>query len=396
MAAIPATINVNFTSNYAGGHRVCWRIGNAGPYNCSTVVTCLGGGNPCSANIAITVDNETCDAVTFEGYVQAVCEDIGSLNGRVPFSSTFTPDPTCDSFNITCNSVGLAGFVITNPGSGYTPGVPPLVTIVGTGTLAAGTAVVGDGGIKTETITNGGAAYNGGGTAIFLNVPAVTLTGVGTGAIYDVTVTTGVVTSIVLSASPTAPGLNYAIGDTFEFSNANLGGTGAGVVITVDTLNTGEIQHIILTNPGSGYTAPPAVTMASGGGIIPTASPVMAPCGALAGYFNCDATPKTAIPLVSLGHSFNSCFDTTPVLPAGYQLAPQDCCYDCVNVVVDHPIGNVGNADLYYTACDSRQVVHIVLVPGATHSNCMVNGSWLVEENDTSGTTTVTPGAVCP
>jgi hypothetical protein len=91
--------------------------------------------------------------------------------------------------------------------------------------------------IKTETLTRGGAAYNGGGSATFFNVPAVTLTGGGAGAVYDVTVTLGVVTGLVL----VTPGTGYAVGDTFEFNNVDLGGTGAGVVITVDSLNTAKV-----------------------------------------------------------------------------------------------------------------------------------------------------------
>jgi len=158
MTPIPATITVNFISNYAGGHRVCWRIGNSGPYNCSTIVVCAGGGAPCSANIPITVDNDTCSSVTFEGYVQAICEVEGSLNGRVPFSATFVPDPTCDKYDITCASVAVDSFIITNPGSGYTVGSTPLVTVIGGGgSGTAATAVVGDGGVRTFTITNGGA-----------------------------------------------------------------------------------------------------------------------------------------------------------------------------------------------------------------------------------------------
>jgi hypothetical protein len=87
-------------------------------------------------------------------------------------------------------------------------------------------------GIKTETITVGGAGYDSGGSATFFSVPTVTLTGVGGPSLYDVTVTLGVVTGLVLVSS----GAGYAVGDTFGFNNVDLGGTGAGAVITVDSL----------------------------------------------------------------------------------------------------------------------------------------------------------------
>ena len=47
----PATINVEFIANYAGQHRVCWRVQNLitpGTYACTNIVTCVGGGNMCS------------------------------------------------------------------------------------------------------------------------------------------------------------------------------------------------------------------------------------------------------------------------------------------------------------------------------------------------------------
>lgn len=101
MALVPATITVFFTSNYTGDHRVCWRTTGSTIYDCSTLVTCLGGGAACSANITVTVDDTACPA-SFEGYVQAVCEDIGSLNGRVAFYVTYTPVDACESVSYTC------------------------------------------------------------------------------------------------------------------------------------------------------------------------------------------------------------------------------------------------------------------------------------------------------
>ena len=105
MAPVPATITVNFIANYAGGHRICYRTGGSGPYTCIST-SCAGGGTPCSGTIAVSVDNETCDPVVFDGYVQATCEDEESVNGRIPFTVTFTPNPECDAYSVACNDPG--------------------------------------------------------------------------------------------------------------------------------------------------------------------------------------------------------------------------------------------------------------------------------------------------
>lgn len=149
MAAIPATITVTFNANFAGNHRVCWKTSPSSPYDCTTIVTCTGGGASCNANIVTTVDNETCDTVTFEGYVQPTCESEVSLNKRVPFSVTFTPVPTCDGYNIECQYT-IMTFSVTNAGTNYNPLNPPTVTISGGGGLGA-TANATVGGANTIT-----------------------------------------------------------------------------------------------------------------------------------------------------------------------------------------------------------------------------------------------------
>lgn len=102
----PATITVNFISNYAGPHRVCWRIqGSGNPYVCTNIVDCLGGGNTCQAVINIMVDSESCDDIIFEGYIQATCNAEGSTTGQVPFTVTYTPTPSCKFYTMT-NSFG--------------------------------------------------------------------------------------------------------------------------------------------------------------------------------------------------------------------------------------------------------------------------------------------------
>lgn len=98
----PATITVNFTANYAGAHRICWRQCSVGSYVCTNIVSCVGGGNVCSATISIMVDPESCDPVCFEGYIQATCNPEGSPVDQVLWSKIFTPTPTCRMYSVTC------------------------------------------------------------------------------------------------------------------------------------------------------------------------------------------------------------------------------------------------------------------------------------------------------
>lgn len=103
---IPATLTVNFIANYSGQHRVCWRIqGMPGPFICTNIVDCVGGGNVCSAVINIMVDPESCATVIYEGYIQATCNPEGSGTGQIPWVESFIPNPTCKGYSITTNYV---------------------------------------------------------------------------------------------------------------------------------------------------------------------------------------------------------------------------------------------------------------------------------------------------
>lgn len=160
MSATPASINLSFVANYVGNHRVCYRIGSSGPYTCQTV-SCAGNGATCSATIAISVDNESCPDVLFEGYVQPTCVDIASEEKRVYFSETFTPNPSCKRYIATCSSVALAAITVTDGGTGYDSGTPPSVIISGGGgSGATATAVVSVGGVVTGiTLNTVGSGY---------------------------------------------------------------------------------------------------------------------------------------------------------------------------------------------------------------------------------------------
>jgi len=101
----PATITVNFTANYAGPHRICWRQCGVGPYVCTNIVECAGGGNACSITISVMVDPESCDPICFEGYIQATCNPESSSEGQVPWTTTFTPNPVCKMYTLACTSI---------------------------------------------------------------------------------------------------------------------------------------------------------------------------------------------------------------------------------------------------------------------------------------------------
>ncbi len=393
MAPTAGSITVNWTSNYAGQHRVCWRIGSSGPYDCSTLVNCTGGGSPCSVVIPVTVDNETCSTLTFEGYVQSGCEDVTSTNGRIPFSTTFVPSPTCLPITVTCSNVSLAGFEITNPGSGYV--VAPGVTITGGGgSAAAGTAVVGTGGITGLIITNPG---SGGpvGPVTYSGVASVAISTSGTGT-FDVDVTGGVISGVTVVTST-----GFVAGDTFTFNSASIGST-TGTVITVTTEDTGTITQITLTNPGSGYTSQPSVTLSAG---TATAEAILAPCaGAWLSGNNCLGNAYSAYPIgVELGQAFDLC-NTGAVdpgtIPSEFTITPSvDCCYDCVDIQITYNNPGGDPVDYAYINCNSldisyRDFVSDTINDGDTVTiSCVVNNSWAF--SSTTGITVVSSASSC-
>ena len=73
-----------------------------------------------------------------------------------------------------------------------------------------------------NTGINGGTGYQpGSGSQIYYNVPLTSVTGSGTGAIADITVTSGAVTNVAVNFG----GSGYAVGDTLSANVSYLGGT---------------------------------------------------------------------------------------------------------------------------------------------------------------------------
>lgn len=408
MAPIPASLQIQFTSNYpVGCHRVYYRIqGSGAPYsqitvNCTPFVP--PGSQLCTANIPIIVDNESCDNVTYEGYVQACCEADGSPNGQVPFTVTFTPNPACQPVQLNCNNVGISQVLLLAPnfgGSGYDPMNPPNVAVVGGGGVGAiVNAVVGDTGVDGITITNGGAGYTDGNYTV---LATNTLTGVGTGLFVHLIISGGVIVSAT-PANPTLEGSGYLLGDTFDVTDPSIG-PGLGLLLTVASLNTSKVIYYTVINPGSGFSSIPTIVVDPSpgfGGFPPInalGEALLFNCPEFPAGLNCDGTPKGAVPIQFAGTVFELCYNGglagAPAIPSEYGVTPgAGCCYDCKThtITFTDPIGT-----LTYTDCATMHTTTVNF--GAIASPyviCAVAGSIAIRNGDMPSVNVVV-GADCP
>lgn len=108
------------------------------------------------------------------------------------------------------------------------------------------------GGVELLTTLVAGSGYDAGGTNTYLNVPLTG--GAGTGAQGTIVVTTGAVTSVTI----TSGGANYHVGDVLSASNTNLGGSGSGFSITVQTIGGWSTTTIAGTNSITGAPLVPS------------------------------------------------------------------------------------------------------------------------------------------
>lgn len=399
MALIPGSLNFTFISNYVGCHRVCFRIQGGPPaYDCSTQVTCGGNGASCMAVIGIQIDDSVCSAITYEGYAQACCEDVTSLNGRLPFSVTYIPSVNCQGYTITCiGPVGVNAVIIMNPGSGYLPlgGTLPVTFTPALGGVAA-TAYIGNGGVSNQfgatSVFPFGSLYVNG---VYNNVPGINSLpqlGIGVGAQFQVTVLGGQVVDAIIE--PGFNGSGYVIGDTVTFGP--LGGGGSGAITTIFILNSGEIENVILTNPGSGYSSQPTATVpAPGIGTQALIGAAMDLCPA-ANIVTCGNLVPTVINL-PLNTSFISCNPVPYVLPPSYTSTPAGCCNTCSTVAFTKDPGYTNPpSTVFYIDCATKVLTQTILTAGGSFSACMVDNSWYVVETDPiNGTTIVTVGPIC-
>lgn len=365
MAIINVTLDISFTSQYtAGMHRIAYRIqGSGDPYTYENVF-CTPYTPPtlpptCTHTINIAVENEACDPVTYEGYIQPTCRTQESELSRTPFTATFTPNPDCKSYLLTCNSVGIAEVLVTTPGSGYTPGVEVVTFGDPNGTLADAECKVEDDGVEvfTDNLPQPAVTLNG----TYEEVLAVNLVvaGTPTPGYFDITVSGNVatlVTATSLLVNPAATGSGYTVGDTITFAAPF-----NNIILTVtDIYDNGEILVCQVNAPGSGYTGPTTASInPPGAGITPTLEVVYEYCNPTE-YFGvgCDGDITPARPDVALGVTVQLCRQgDVGAPPANMSIVEGGCCADQTCETITITAADPGyDGNFWYIDCCSKQI----------------------------------------
>ena len=398
MALVTATITVDFTANYAGAHRVCWTIqGSGNPYDCTTVVNCVGGGTTCQAIFTADVNTTSCDGtVTFEGYVQAACEDISSLNGRLPFTVDFVPNPICNRVEVTCAygeiqaiqinaggqefMLGDSVQIIRNGGDTQVDNAIISINAVGDGIInsISGLISAGLGYLATEIITVND--LGGGGTLATITIDSVG----GSGEVLTYTLTTN--------------GSDYV--GPFSFS----GGSGAGVIFDiqagVDYDVYGSILSFTITDGGA-YDIVPTINILTGTGSGFNGTVLLSNCATWNDIgLDCDGNLVFLTGGVAHGETVAICLDDNlwGPLPTGYTAVESGCCIPEDTVVtpicVDYHIENLsgGPVNVSYTGCNGIFFTANV-ANGATVPVCAIIDGVL--DPQVSGVTITTSFAAC-
>lgn len=391
MASKAAKLRVSWQPNSAIPHRVCWREAGLSPepeYNCTTDETHPNcGSSACSYDIPITIDDETCDTVSYEGYVQPTCYDESSMTGRIPFTVDFVPDPACTRYEVICDYSPVGSVEIDNPGSGYDPLNPPaLIFSGGAGVGATATVTIGDGEIESLAITNAGTGYVNG------SYPATALIGgSGAGATADITVAGGVVTV----ANIVAGGAGYLDGDTLAPDPTVIGVPGTPAVLTANT-DYGSVIDITVTDGGDGYTSEPTVVIdAPSPGTTALATARLRGCSELT-IQDCSGATAETIPEATYqpGDNVFFCGESEPTTGDDYSVVENgNCLCDCVELELTNDGGDT--VDLTYILCNG-DVETNSLGAASSSTKCIAEGSLVYVENGTASLSIVDNGTCTP
>ena len=220
-----------------------------------------------------------------------------------------------DGFNVRLINMTstVVGTVITTAGSGYTNGIYPAGTGLGTaaspsctftaggGTvLATGNVIVGGAINTTVTITTAGSNYTKAPILLISPPPAG-----GVQATATCTISAGVINAVTV----TNQGAGYTAAPTITVVNANGDTTGTGAVLTVNStlVGSGTVTAITIANNGAGMTSVPTISFSPASTTAATAVMCLgmltsATTGGT-GYTNAATAPFVATSNVTAGSS---------------------------------------------------------------------------------------------
>ena len=205
-----------------------------------------------------------------------------------------------EDFNSSTSTGVISQIILLNSGSGYN--VVPTVSILGNGTGAAATAVLGTTAVSSLTLTAGGSGYT--------TTPSVSITGGGgTGAVGSATLAATSIASIAV----TAGGSDYTSAPAIAFSG---GGGGTGATATA-VLSTAGVQSIDLSSGGSGYTSDPVVAITGGGGTGATATATLETTTVASIALTAGGSGYTTVPTVTLSGGGGSGATATATISGG-------------------------------------------------------------------------------
>jgi len=220
-----------------------------------------------------------------------------------------------DGFNVRLINMTstVVGAVITTAGSGYTNGIYPAGTGLGTaasptctftagsGTvLATGNVIVGGAINTTVTITTAGSNYTKAPILVISAPPAG-----GVQATATCTISSGAINAVTV----TNQGAGYTAAPTITVVNANGDTTGTGAVLTVNStlVGSGTVTAITIANNGAGMTSVPTISFSPASTTAATAvmcfSMLTSATTGGTGYTNAATAPFVATSNVTAGTS---------------------------------------------------------------------------------------------
>ena len=275
--AIGETITVADSELGGGGApALTFDVASTGGFNYTGVAPSAGSADGNNATFDVGVSNTGDVSITINtggiGYLTTETLTIPDTN----IGNSGAPDVT---FDVT----GVGGFQYNGVASSAAAdgtGATFNVTIDGSG--AATVVQVAGGGLayaidETVTIQDAVLGNNGGNALTFdvasitapltyTNVPATSVTGVGTNATFDVTITANGAASISVNANA---GLSYAVGNQLSIADSALGNSGAAALtFDVNSIKAPPLYtNIATTSNGSGTGLVTQITIDSSGAI---------------------------------------------------------------------------------------------------------------------------------